>query len=219
MTVALTYIIYIPFPYTHLSTNHHGSTHTHTHTHTQLPYSKTFHFTLRHRSHDFRDRAYYLKLHVLLLNVLRWRTAVGRSTARLKMKKFISTTNLDGGNAHFGLPYSSSLPITTGATHIHTLWTSPVPTTNLHVTTTNTHSLDTPLPIPISTGDTLIHSFGHPYSLYQSPRGPHYYTLFFGNPHPSTYLHGGNYYTLFLDTPTPIYTNQLWSLSHFRLFV
>ena len=53
--------------------------------------------------------------------------------------------------------------------------------------------------LPITTGATHSHSFGHPT--------------------PNTYLHGGTINTLFLDTPTPIYTTQLWSLYYFRLFV
>ena len=114
---------------------------------------------------------------------------------------FISTTNLDGGTAHFGQTfssssYSSSLPITTRAPLIHTLCTSPIPTTNLHGGTSNTHSLDTPHTIPISTGDTLIHSFGHPYPYYQAPRG-HTNTNSLDTPPTSTNLHGGYTNTLF----------------------
>jgi hypothetical protein len=53
-----------------------------------------------------------------------------------------------------------TLPISTGAPTIHThLWTPPIPTTNHHRGAINTHSLlDTPLPLPISTGATQIHS-------------------------------------------------------------
>ena len=98
---------------------------------------------------------------------------------------------------HFAHPLFL-LPISTGAPQIHTLFGHPSSNTPPHGDTTN----------------TLLWT---PYSYYQSPRGPHIHT--FGHHSPNTYLHGGTTNTLFLDTPTPIYTTQLWSLYHFRLFV
>ena len=50
-----------------------------------------------HRSHDFRGGAYYLKLHVLLLFVLRWRTTARESTLPQRIRN------------------TFPLPITTGA--------------------------------------------------------------------------------------------------------
>ena len=75
----------------------------------------------------------------------------------------------------FGHPFSSSLPISTGAPLTHTLWTPPFPTTNLH-------------------GATNTHSFGHPSSNTHFHGGPTN-TLLWTPPIHTTKHHGGH--TLF----------------------
>ena len=53
--------------------------------------------------------------------------------------------------------------------------------------------LDTPPPLPISTGAPQIHSFGHPIFPLPNTTGPHttYSHSFLDTPHSNTHLHGG----------------------------
>jgi len=114
-------------------------------------------------------------------------------------KKYISTTNHDGGAAHFGLPSSCTLPITTDA-----------PITLLYTRLTSTHFSNTNLH-----GRTL---FGHPSSLHTfklpvTTDAP----ITLSTPLTSTYFSAANHHrgTLFGHAyPLPIYTDAHSSSFH-----
>ena len=153
MTVAPTHIIYIPFPSTHLFTNHHGGAHD-----SDIPSFDLFHFKIRQRSHDFRgsiqtqitpspaqrpqmenDRR---TEHSAPEEEVHFHYQSRRGRCTLWTPLFLHTTNHHGGAARSRS--SSSLD-------------TPIPTTNLHGYATNTHSsLDTP----------SLYTLDH----YQSPR-------------------------------------------------
>ena len=145
--------------------------------------------------------AYNLKLHVLLLSVLRWRTTAVGSTCRQRHRSTFPRLITTGApyqlqRAHFGHPYTCTapLPITTGALQIlfghpsslHTSYQTPRGHRKytlfghllfLLPSTTWAPLIHTPHALPISTD---AHSLDTPLPLHSSTTNLH--DALFGHP-------------------------------------
>jgi len=209
MTVAPTYIIYIPLPNTHLFTNHHGGAHD-----SSIPDSSLFHFKIRHRSRDFRvghttsnyrfpssassdeerpPEGAHVK-HSATEEEVHFHYQSRRGRCTLWTPLFLHTTNHHGRTHHSSLHTPNLYTLFQYNLHGRTLFAHPssLHTFKLPVTTDAPITLSTPLTSTYfsATNHDGAHSLDTPI-LYQSTRT----------------------HTLLLSTPphSYIYT-QLWSL-------